>query len=115
MSNNYAFIKDNLVFDILIFNNPSDELLNIFKDEKGADSVVLATETAIVGGEYDGTNFWIIKPFPTWIKDIDTNSWIPPIPYPAIDELNPKTYVWIEERQEWVENLPISENDTLSE
>ena len=108
MSNKeYAFIKDNLVFDILIFDNPSDELLNIFKDEKGADSVVLATETAIVGGEYDGTNFWRSKPFPTWIKDIDTNSWIPPIPYPQ----DGKVYFWSEAEQNWIE--PSLEEDII--
>jgi hypothetical protein len=112
MSNKeYAFIKDNLVFDILIFDNPSDELLNIFKDEKDADSVVLATEAAIVGGEYDGTTFWRIKPYPTWIKDMDKKIWVPPIPYPEVDSLNPKTYFWHEDKQEWVEASPIPEDE----
>jgi len=108
MSNQkYAFVKNNLVFDILIFDSPSQELLDIFKTEKNADSVILATEKTSIGGEYDGTNFWTIKPFPTWVKDTDTNSWIPPIPFPQ----DGKFYFWNETEQNWIE--PSLEEDII--
>lgn len=108
MSNEkYALIKNGIVVDIILFDNPSEELLSFFKNEKEVDSIVLATEKTTIDGEYDGNMFWTIKPFTTWIKDLNTNSWIPPIPYPALDELNPKTYFWSEEHQQWIENLPL--------
>ena len=39
------------------------------------------------------------KPYPSWVGDIDTMSWQPPVPYPQ-DE---KQYYWDEPTMSWVE------------
>ena len=39
------------------------------------------------------------KPFPSWIGDINTMSWQPPIPYPQ----DGKQYQWDESIVNWVE------------
>jgi len=52
---NYAFIKNNKVVNIAVFDNPSDELLAIFKAEFSLDDIVLATEDTFIGGTWEGT------------------------------------------------------------
>jgi hypothetical protein len=39
------------------------------------------------------------KPYPSWIGDIDTMAWQPPVPYPQDD----KYYYWDESIINWVE------------
>ena len=39
------------------------------------------------------------KPYPSWVGDIDTMSWQPPVPYPQDD----KYYRWDESIINWVE------------
>ena len=39
------------------------------------------------------------KPYPSWVGDIDTMSWQPPLPYPQDD----KRYYWDELTINWVE------------
>jgi hypothetical protein len=104
----YAFIKDNIVIDCLIFDNPSNELLNLFKNEKNADLIVLANNRTVIGGEYDGLNFWPIQPYYSWIKNEELNDWEAPIPYPVFDPENPRYYQWNEDILNW-EEVQLSE------
>ena len=39
------------------------------------------------------------KPYPSWVGDINTMSWQPPVPYPQDD----KRYYWDEPTVSWVE------------
>ena len=39
------------------------------------------------------------KPYPSWVGDIDTMSWQPPVPYPQ----DGKQYYWDEETINWAE------------
>jgi hypothetical protein len=39
------------------------------------------------------------KPYPSWVGDIDTMSWQPPVPYPQ----DGKFYQWDEATINWVE------------
>ncbi len=95
----YAFIQNENVINIAVFENPIDfQLLTYFKNEYLLDDIVLVTNKTYIGGTYDGTQFWDIKPFPSWIKDKETNEWIAPIQKP-IDKGN--FYVWNEETLEW--------------
>lgn len=94
----YAFIKDGIVINCLVFDNPSEELLNLFKTENNADSIVLATNRTAIGGEYDGNNFWSIKPYPSWIKNEELNDWQAPIAYPNDGEI----YIWDENTISWL-------------
>jgi hypothetical protein len=43
------------------------------------------------------------KPYPSWIGDIDTMSWQPPVPYPQDD----KRYYWDEPTVSWVEQTQV--------
>lgn len=99
---NYAFIKDNNVINIGVFDNPTQELLDIFIDQYNADSCIPGNENAEVGGTYDGYKFWKKKPSESWIKDEETNQWVPPVPIPS----NGKRYIWNENIQQWQEIMP---------
>ena len=105
---NYAFIKDNNVINIVVFDSPSEELLNIFKNEHSLDQIVFADDKAVINGTYDGSKFWLPQPFPSWIKNEELNEWEAPVPYPAFDEENPKYYTWNEEILNW-EEIQVSE------
>ena len=93
----YAFIKNGIVINTAIFDNPSQELLNLFIQDYGLDSIVLGTDKTQVGGEYDGTKFWTVKPFPSWVKNEETNNWEAPFGYPSDGHL----YIWDESVPGW--------------
>ena len=97
----YSFIKNEEVINIAIFDNPSNDLLNIFKEEHQADLVVESGQYSEVGGTYDGTKFWPKKRFPSWIKDEENHKWIAPTPLPEPDPETPKQYEWIESTLTW--------------
>jgi hypothetical protein len=94
----YALIKNNIVENIIVFDNPSEELVQQFKEIHNADLLIETTDSCAVGGEYDGTNFWTIKPFPSWVKNEETGMWETPVPYPNDD----KIYAWNETDKNWV-------------
>ena len=107
---NYAFIKDGDVVNIAVFDDPTPELLNHFKEAHQVDNIVLATTKSAIGGTYDGAKFWLPKPFPSWVKDEATNDWKAPVARPAdaVSEDNPegKLYNWDEDSVSWVEVVP---------
>ena len=45
------------------------------------------------------------KPYPSWVGDINTMSWQPPVPYPQDD----KSYYWDEPTVSWKEFTPVVE------
>ena len=98
----YALIKNNEVINVLLFDDPSQDLLDLFKEEHMADRIVLASEKAGIGGTYDGENFWRIQPYPSWIKNEELNEWQPPVPYPIIEEGSDEYYVWDENTTSWL-------------
>ena len=93
----YAFIKNGVVVNLAMFDDPSEELLAHFKAEFDLDEIILSTEKSDIGGTYDGTNFWRKQPYPSWVKG--TFDWEPPVPKPEDN----KNYVWHEESLSWVE------------
>jgi hypothetical protein len=100
--NNYAFIKDNIVINIAVFEDPTNELLNHFKNELELDEIVLATDKAAIDGTHDGTKFWLPQPYPSWIKDQELNEWQSPVPYPTIEEGSDESYIWDENTTSWL-------------
>ena len=98
---NYAFIKNGNVTNIAAFDDPSNDLLLTFKNEFDLDEILETTEKAVIGGTYDGTRFWSLQPFPSWVKDETTGEWIAPTPMPTPE---PGFYFrWNEDALEWVE------------
>lgn len=94
---NYALIRNNIVENIIVIENPTEELLQQVKELHAADLLIEADQSAAIGGEYDGTRFWTIQPFPSWVKDEEAGMWHAPVPYPSDD----KIYTWNETEQIW--------------
>ena len=99
---NYAFIKDNKVINVVVFNDPTQELLDTFKKEYEVDVIVLAEKYAAVNGTYDGTKFWLPQPYPSWVKNEELHEWQSPVPYPTIEEGSDEYYVWDENTTSWL-------------
>jgi hypothetical protein len=97
MEQNYAFIKDNKVVNIVVFDSPDENLLNHFITELDLDNVVLANDKTVIDGDYDGTYFWTLPPFASWVKG--EQDWQAPVAMPQDD----KVYDWHEESLSWVE------------
>jgi hypothetical protein len=103
---NYAFIKNDKVVNVVVFDDPTEEILQIFKNEHEVDLIIEATLKTVVGGTFDGNNFWIIQPFPSWIKNENTIEWEAPTEMP-IDGFD---YQWNESKLKWVKiDLPTPE------
>ena len=96
---NYAFIKDGDVVNIAVFDDPSEELLATFIEAHQIDDIIEATNKSAIGGTYDGAKFWLPKPYPSWVKNQETNDWDAPVAKPEDD----KFYVWDEATVSWVE------------
>ena len=88
--------------NIAIFDSPNEELLGHFKEAHNVDAVVLTTDKSAVGGTYDGSKFWSIKPYPSWIKNEELNEWEAPVPYPVIEEGSDEIYTWDENTTSWL-------------
>lgn len=99
---NYALIKDGIVFNILVFDNPSDNMLESTKNHFEADQIVLSNNKSVIGGTYDGIKFWYPQPYPSWIKNEELNEWVAPIPYPTIEEGSDEKYTWDEPTTSWL-------------
>jgi hypothetical protein len=100
--NNYAFIKDNTVVNIAVFDSFNEEIKNGFKSEFDLDDIVLAdSPKACVNGVYNSNGFALQKPFSSWILD-GNNDWQAPVLMPEDD----KVYAWDESIQNWQEQIP---------
>jgi len=67
-----------------------------------ADTTLIGVLKVISQAEFDAdkqAEHQARKPYPSWIGDIDTMSWQPPIPYPQ----DGKYYQWDEPTINWVE------------
>ena len=95
----YAFIKDGLVINIAVFEDPDENLLTHFKNEFSLDFLIPSEGVAVIGGTYDGNNFIPPAPYPSWILDNILRKWNPPIPIPYDEKL----YQWNEETVSWEE------------
>jgi hypothetical protein len=108
MSNNteevYAFIKDGIVFNRAIFDNPSNELLELFKTEHGADAIVNTHNNyrAGIGATYDGIDFTLPCSYNGWV--LENYEWVPPTPRPD----DGKIYQWNNDTIQWDE-IPLPE------
>ena len=100
---NYAFIKDGKITNIAVFGDPNDELLAHFKSEHQLDDLILVKDKAFIGGTWDGTKIWPPQPYPSWVKDEETNEWVAPVKMPTTTET--LVYVWDEPTTSWKEKV----------
>ena len=106
MSNkNYAIIKDNLVINVIVFDNPTEELITLFKTETNADDILEVNSFVSVGSTYDGVKFLPPQPYPSWIFNEELGDWEAPVQYPTSSEAPEKyfRYVWDEATLSWIE------------
>lgn len=95
---NYAFIKNNIVTNIVIFDDSNIDVLNSFKETYEVDEIIPAVDNTYINGEYDGSKFWPLKPYPSWIKNAESNEWQAPV---SIPENIPHKYIWSEDTASW--------------
>ena len=105
----WALIKDNVVTNVVIFDDPDEDLLNMFKEEYSVDEIVLADNNTGVGVAWDGTKFTAKQPYPSWILN-ENNTWISPVKMPT----DGGCYVWDETKGAWEEVLPLTQFYFLS-
>lgn len=100
----YAYIKNNEVVNTAVFDNPSEELLSSFINHFNLDEIAIISDEdflcnkVVIGGTYDGSKFWLPKPYPSWIKNEELNKWEAPISMP--EDIAHK-YVWNEDIISW--------------
>lgn len=94
--NTYAFIKNEKVINTVVFDNPTQELLDTFKNDQQLDSIILASDKAVIGSTWDGVNFILPQPYESWILGEDFY-WKPPIEYPQDGMM----YEWDESIKNW--------------
>ena len=101
MEKQFACIKNNIVENIIVIDDENVEFIQEYKELYNYDFVTESSFNSQRGGEYDGELFWTIQPYPSWVKNYETNSWEPPIPYPYNEEYIP--YEWNEDILNWEE------------
>ena len=95
----YAFIKDSVVINVLVFDETTDEILKNFCVTHGADAAVPCEDrTAYIGGLWDGTDFISASPYPSWVLN-SQKKWTAPIPYPSNED--GVVYTWDEQSVSW--------------
>ena len=111
----YAGIVDGVVVDLLLFDSPSNYLIQEFKTLHNFDNLLPVTDERRpldIGAAWNGTIYIDVKPteFPSWILN-EIGRWIPPIPYPT----DKNFYFWDEENVTWVKvDVPSNENNEIS-
>lgn len=98
---NYAIVKNGVVIQTEILNDPTVEYQNELLSRYDADEIVLGnTVNAQVGSLWDGAIFTRPKPYPSWILD-EFLQWVAPVPYPSPDVISD---IETEEGKWWLED-----------
>ena len=83
---NYACVKNGLVTNIIVFDEPVDtQLVEQVKNGLLLDFLIPEDIGAHVGGTYDGENFWGMQPYPSWVLNQETHLYDSPTPMPIIE------------------------------
>jgi hypothetical protein len=92
----HAFVKNNTVISILVFDGHDSNLLEDCRKHFEADEVICCCDhgKAYLDGTWNGTQFIPLSPYPSWVWN--ENQWVAPIPMPE-DGL----YKWNESEQNW--------------
>lgn len=100
---NYAFIKNQTVVSTAVFDDPTVELLDQFKNEFELDEIILTPHIYVQPSDsYVNGKFMPKQVFNSWIFNEDNYCWDPPVAYPAVTPDSELSYVWDEETISWV-------------
>jgi hypothetical protein len=95
----YALIKDNAVVNTAVFDDPTEELLEEFKNFHEVDDIILTHHSRVAPGwTWEREQFICPQPFPSWTINWDKCQWEAPIPEPQEEG---KQYTWNEDAQSW--------------
>jgi hypothetical protein len=96
--------------DFPIASNPDGSLTNppllYGTCDDDADTSLVGVLKVLSEVDFDADKlqeFNLRKPYSSWVGDIDTMSWQPPVPYPQDD----KRYYWDEPSVSWKEFTPV--------
>jgi hypothetical protein len=90
----YALVKHGFVFNIVIFDSPTEEFLAAYKLENDLSDVVKSAKNCTIGAIWDGESFTPPRPYDSWVWDSESESWVSPIPYPTPETLADITKEW---------------------
>jgi hypothetical protein len=95
----YALIKDSIVTNIVVFDDPTEELLSEFKEFHEVDEILVTPHALVAPGwTWEREQFVCPQPFPSWTINWDISAWEAPIPEPQEEG---KQYTWNEATQSW--------------
>jgi hypothetical protein len=104
----YAVIKDNVIINTVMINDLTEFLKISVKESLDGDDLIEIPEEDLqyinVGDLWDGQKFIAPQPFPSWIWNESSRSWLAPSSKPEINdpEVVP-VYEWDELTLSWVE------------
>ena len=93
----YAAIKDNLVVDVLVFDDPSQKELADISLTLGVDLLLPLTNNAGIGSKYIDGVLRPIQPYLSWVWNDSSKEWDAPTAKPLDD----KKYWWNESTLTW--------------
>jgi len=103
MIKHYALIKDSLVSNVILLEDPTENFLEEVRLFNNVDLIVLVPEKFLnfpyaisVGYAWDGTTLIPPKPFNSWILN-EEKDWTAPVSKPNDNN----AYVWNEETIGW--------------
>jgi hypothetical protein len=96
---NFAVLDNELIVNTIVAESKT-----IAEQVTGKTCVAFTTEPAEVGGTYVNGKFIQKQPYPSWVRDGESD-WKAPVDYPTFDEKNPKYYTWDESKTSWVEEI----------
>lgn len=97
----YAVLNANSIVENIVVseNDQAEQALKMLIPE--AVEIVKRTESTrqpYIGGDMLNGQFRTPSPYPSWLWDDESWSWIPPAPYPDDNQ----NYIWSEETTSWV-------------
>lgn len=99
----YALVKDGFVFNIVVFDKPTEEFLASYKDEYDLSDLIKVAKNCTIGSIWDGVKFTPPRPYDSWEWDETYECWAPPVPKPTVEKPEDifKHWRWNESDLRW--------------
>jgi hypothetical protein len=99
METNVAYVKNGIVKNILLFDDPTQEGVDLFLDQQSSSVAIICNDgqQAYIGGTWDGETFLPSRPFASWVLNDAGNEYVPPF----LPEGNINAYSWNEGTRSW--------------
>lgn len=105
----FGFVDANdRVIEFFVVQENDTETLERLKQDSNSSAYHKVNDISkeILGAKetqyWNGERFVWDSEYPSWVFDNALNSWIPPIPYPEIEEGSDEQYIWDENTTSWL-------------